>query len=64
MDRLKSQELARVNAELDAAHRDSEAARSYADTHPVRARALGGARWNVAHIASEFGVRGEPGDPP
>ena len=32
IDRLKSQELARVNAELDAARRDSEAARSYADT--------------------------------
>ena len=32
IDRLKSQELARLNAELDAARRDSEAARSYADT--------------------------------
>ena len=62
--RSRNQELARLNAELDAARRVSEAARSYADTIIQSVREpLGGARWNVAHTAGEFGIRGEPGDP-
>ena len=63
--RSRNQELARLNIGAGRCAPDLRGrALLCGHHHRDRPRAVGGARWNAAHTAGEFGIRGEPGDPP